>query len=90
MTDIVNETPVRQAPKRRLPDFGRRNEKIVAGLSIAPGQLLMFFIVAFPAAVAIYIGFTEWTPTSGDNARWRDVSPTIANGMNATWRTSTP
>ena len=67
MTDIVTENTVRQAPKRRLPDFGRRNEKIVAGLTIAPGQLLMFFIVAFPAAVAIYIGFTEWTPTSGDN-----------------------
>lgn len=67
MTDIVTEHPVRQAPKRRLPDFGRRSEKVVAGLSIAPGQLLMFFIVAFPAAVAIYIGFTEWTPTSGDN-----------------------
>src|ERR1041384_24887 len=65
MTDIVTEHPVRQAPKRRLPDFGRRNEKVVAGLSIAPGQLLMFFLVAFPAAVAIYIGFTEWTPTSG-------------------------
>src|SRR3954447_16388012 len=67
MTDIVTEQPVRQAPKRRLPDFGRRNEKVVAGLTIAPGQLLLIFIVAFPAAVAIYIGFTEWTPTSGDN-----------------------
>src|SRR3954452_6879629 len=67
MTDIVTEPPVRQAPKRRLPDFGGRSEKIVSALTIAPGQLLMFFIVAFPAAVAIYIGFTEWTPTSGDN-----------------------
>jgi multiple sugar transport system permease protein len=39
----------------------------VSRLAIAPGQLLMLFIVAFPAAVAIYIGFTEWTPTSADN-----------------------
>src|SRR5919201_2217469 len=67
MTDIVTGHPVRQAPKRRLPDFGGRSEKVVAALTIVPGQLLMLFIVAFPAAVAIYIGFTEWTPTSGDN-----------------------
>ena len=30
----------------------------------------MLFIVLFPAALAIYIGFTAWTPTSGDNV-WR-------------------
>src|SRR5207253_238558 len=57
----------RQAPKRRVPDLGGRSEGVVSRLLIAPGQLLMLFIVAFPAAVAIYIGFTEWTPTSGDN-----------------------
>src|SRR5262245_44321242 len=67
MTDIVTERPVRQAPKRRLPDFGGRSEKVVSSLTTAPGQLLMVFIVAFPALVAIYIAFTEWTPTSGDN-----------------------
>ncbi len=61
------EVPVGQAPKRRLPDFGGRSEAVVSRLLVAPGQLLMLFIVAFPAAVAIYIGFTEWTPTSGDN-----------------------
>jgi multiple sugar transport system permease protein len=61
----ATEAPVRQAPKRRLPDFGGRSESLVARLLIAPGQILMFFLVAFPAAVAIYIGFTEWTPTSG-------------------------
>ena len=63
----TTELPVRQAPKRRLPDLGGRSEGAVSRLLIAPGQLLMLFIVAFPAAVAIYIGFTEWTPTSGDN-----------------------
>ncbi len=63
----TTEAPVRQAPKRRLPDFGGRSEKTVARLVIAPGQLLMVFIVGFPAALAIYIGFTEWTPTSGQN-----------------------
>ena len=67
MTDVVTEPLVRQAPRRRLPDFGGRNEGAASRLLIAPGQLLMLFIVAFPAAVAIYIGFTEWTPTSGDN-----------------------
>src|SRR4051794_30790523 len=67
MTGIEAEDQIRQAPKRRLPDFGGRSEAVVSRLTIAPGQLLMLFIVAFPAAVAIYIGFTEWTPTSGDN-----------------------
>jgi len=38
MTDVVTENTVRQAPKRRLPDFGRRNEKIVAGGSGEFGQ----------------------------------------------------
>ena len=32
---------------------------------VLPGQLLMVFIVLFPALVAIYIGFTEWTPLEG-------------------------
>jgi len=59
------ETVTRQAPNRRLPGFGGRSEKAVAQALITPGQLLMTFLVAFPAAVAIYIGFTEWTPTSG-------------------------
>jgi multiple sugar transport system permease protein len=67
MTGIEAEYPVRQAPKRRLPDFGGKSEAVVSRLAIAPGQLLMLFIVAFPAAVAIYIGFTEWTPTTPDN-----------------------
>ena len=67
MTGIEAEEQVRQAPRRRLPDFGGRSEAVVSRLTILPGQLLMLFIVAFPAAVAIYIGFTEWTPTSSDN-----------------------
>jgi multiple sugar transport system permease protein len=68
MADGTTEQPlVRQAPKGRLPDFGGRNEKVVSGLLTAPGQLLMLFIALFPAAVAIYISFTEWNPTSGDN-----------------------
>ena len=63
----TTEVTTRQAPRRRLPDLGGRSEEVVSRLLIAPGQVLMFFLVAFPAAVAIYIGFTEWTPTSGDN-----------------------
>lgn len=67
MTEVTTDSPVRQAPRRRLPDLGGRSERSVARLLVAPGQLVMFFIVAFPAALAIYIGFTEWTPTSGSN-----------------------
>ena len=32
---------------------------------VAPGQLLLFFLVGFPAGVAIYVAFTGWSPTSG-------------------------
>ena len=60
----TSQLEVRQAPSR-LPDLGGRNEKRVAGALIAPGQLLMAFIVLFPAAIAIYIGFTSWGPTTG-------------------------
>jgi multiple sugar transport system permease protein len=67
MAEVTTEHQARQAPKRRLPGFGGRSEGAVSRTLVAPGQLLMLFIVAFPAAVAIYIGFTEWTPTSGDN-----------------------
>ena len=56
-----------QAPNRRLPGFGGRSEKSVARTLIAPGQLLMAYIVLFPAAIAIYIGFTSWGPTSGED-----------------------
>jgi multiple sugar transport system permease protein len=62
----TTELQVRQA-QRRLPDLGGRNEKSVAKTLVAPGQLLMAFIVVFPAAIAIYIGFTSWGPTSGED-----------------------
>jgi multiple sugar transport system permease protein len=67
MTETVDDQNDRQAPKGRLPDVGGRSEKSVAALLTAPGQLVMLFIVLFPAALAIYLGFTAWTPTSGDD-----------------------
>lgn len=67
MTEIAESRAPRQAPKGRLPGFGGRSEKTVAGLLTAPGQLVMLFIVLFPAGLAIYLGFTEWTPTSGSD-----------------------
>ncbi len=63
----ATELAVRQAPKKRLPDLGGRSSKGIGNTLTAPGQLLMVFIVAFPAALAVYIGFTEWNPTSGVN-----------------------
>ena len=50
------------APRRRAGIS--RSDKIGA-LFVLPGQLLMVFIVLFPALVAVYIGFTEWTPING-------------------------
>jgi multiple sugar transport system permease protein len=61
----TSDLTVRQAPPRRLPDLGGRDEKSVSRALIAPGQLLLLFIVVFPAAIAIYIGFTSWSPTTG-------------------------
>jgi multiple sugar transport system permease protein len=60
----TSDVEVRQAPKR-LPGLGGRSEKGIGGTLVAPGQLLMAFIVLFPAAIAIYIGFTTWSPTTG-------------------------
>jgi multiple sugar transport system permease protein len=37
---------------------------------VAPGQLLLLFLIAFPAAVAIYIAFTGFTGTS--SYQWFD------------------
>ena len=59
----LNEGQARR--KARLPGFGGRNEKKVAALLVAPVQILIAFIVIFPAIIAIYIGFTSWSPTSG-------------------------
>jgi multiple sugar transport system permease protein len=55
-------------PRRLLrwpAGFGGRSEKTLAQLLVTPGQLLMAFIVLFPASVAIYLGFTNFDPTSG-------------------------
>ena len=61
----TTEATVRYGPSRRLPDLGGRSQETVSRLLIAPGRLLLLFIIAFPAAVAVYISLTEWTPTSG-------------------------
>ena len=65
MSETVAAKHARPAPSGRLRDAGGRNESTVANLLILPGRLLLLFIVLFPAGVAIYLGFTEWTPTSG-------------------------
>jgi multiple sugar transport system permease protein len=63
----AREMTVRRAPGSRLLARSGRSEAAVARIFVAPGQLLLAFIIAFPAAVAIYIGFTEWTPTTGED-----------------------
>jgi multiple sugar transport system permease protein len=60
----ATETKPRR-PLKRPAGLGGRSEKTVAQLLITPGQLLMLFIVLFPALVAIYLGFTDFDPTSG-------------------------
>jgi multiple sugar transport system permease protein len=55
-----------QTPSRGLLARIGRSEAAVAQAAITPGQILLFFVIAFPAAVAIYISFTGWTPQSGD------------------------
>lgn len=57
--------PKPRRPLRWPTGLGGRSQKAVAQLLVTPGQLLMVFIVAFPAGVAIYLGFTDFDPTSG-------------------------
>lgn len=66
MTATSTETdPKPRRPLKWPAGFGGRNEKAIAQLLITPGQLLMAFIVLFPAVVAIYLGFTNFNPTRG-------------------------
>jgi len=67
MTEVQVEAPARQAPKRRLPSFGGRSQQGVARTLVVPAQLVLLFMVVFPAGLALYLGFTEWTPTSGSD-----------------------
>jgi multiple sugar transport system permease protein len=61
--DETEPTPRR--PLRWPAGLGGRSEKTVAQLLVTPGQLLLGFIVLFPAVAAIYLGFTDFDPTSG-------------------------
>jgi multiple sugar transport system permease protein len=61
----AGETESKPRRPLRWPAGLGRSEKTVAQLLITPGQLLMAFIVLFPASVAIYLGFTDFDPTSG-------------------------
>jgi multiple sugar transport system permease protein len=56
-----------QAPKKgRLQGLiSGRSAKSFSETLALPGRLLLLFIIAFPSAVAIYISFTDWTPTTG-------------------------
>ena len=63
----ASELKVRPASTSRRPDFGGRSEGKVGRTLIAPGQLLMAFIVIFPLGIAVYIGFTSWSPTTGED-----------------------
>jgi multiple sugar transport system permease protein len=60
------EATGQQAPKGRLLARFARSEGAVAQTLITPGQLLLLFVILFPAIVAIYISFTGWTPQSGN------------------------
>jgi multiple sugar transport system permease protein len=55
----------RQARKSRLPGLGARSETGISRTLVGPGQLLLLFLIVFPAGVATYISFTAWAPTSG-------------------------
>ena len=45
--------------------LGGRSDRSIAQLLITPGQLVMLFIVLFPAGVAIYLSFTNFDPSLG-------------------------
>lgn len=64
---LIDETEStgQQAPKGRLLARFARSQGAVAQTLITPGQLLLVFVILFPAIVAIYISLTGWTPQSG-------------------------
>lgn len=66
-----SEAPGQQAPRRSLLARSGRSEGAVAQTLITPGQLLLLFVILFPAVMAIYISFTGWTPQSGQP--WYDA-----------------
>src|SRR5579872_3204480 len=77
----------RPAARARRPgrfSFGARSTKPFALLLVTPSRLMLLFLVAFPAAVAIYISFTNWSPTSGHV--WYDAYKDAASyGFNNFW-----
>ena len=66
-----DEEAGRQAPPGGLLARFGRSEGAVSQTLITPGQLLLLFVILFPAIVAIYISFTGWTPQSG--TQWFDA-----------------
>jgi multiple sugar transport system permease protein len=70
-TRAAEVEPSPRRPVRWPAGLGGRSDKAVAQLLITPGQLLMAFIVLFPASVAIYLAFTDFQPTSG--YQWFDA-----------------
>ncbi|MBV9717310.1 MAG: sugar ABC transporter permease, partial [Solirubrobacterales bacterium] len=53
-------------------------------LLIAPGQLLLLFLVGFPALVAIYVSLTNWSPTNG-HAWYQAYRDVTSYGLNNYW-----
>jgi multiple sugar transport system permease protein len=58
-------------PRRRPTGLGGRSDRAISRLLVSPAQVLMAFIVLFPAAVAVYLAFTDFQPTSG--YQWFDA-----------------
>jgi multiple sugar transport system permease protein len=56
--------PVSNRYRPGLSVLGGRSERRIAGVLVLPGRLLLLFLVAFPAGVAIYIAFTAFSGTS--------------------------
>jgi multiple sugar transport system permease protein len=83
------------APPRRRAGLSRSHK--IGSVFVLPGQLLMAFLVLFPALVAIYIAFTSWSPTNGttfwhayQNWHWFDgyrEAFTSGEFWSAVWRT---
>jgi multiple sugar transport system permease protein len=57
--------PKPRRTRKWLAGLGGRSEKSISQVLITPDQLLMLFIVLFPAGVAIYLSFTNYEPSLG-------------------------
>ena len=64
---VAPETETPLAPEPHEPHPSAAGDARFARRLILPGRLLLLLLVVFPTLMEIYIGFTQWGPTTGSD-----------------------